>query len=172
MELSERIKLLDQLGKFLIGYCNNHATNRKDIFFSKLHSALEKSQISNPYFENANIIQSLSYWGETLNEKKLNLFVKGYKFVGFKNVGIIMAGNIPLVGFHDFLCVFLSGNKSVIKLSKKDEELFLWIISYLKSLNEEFHKYVEICNNRLENYDCVIATGNQFSANQFKKYCF
>ena len=118
MELSERIKLLDQLGKFLIGYCNNHATNRKDIFFSKLHSALEKSQISNPYFEKANILQSLSYWGETLNEKKLNLFVKGYKFVGFKNVGIIMAGNIPLVGFHDFLCVFLSGNKSVIKLSK------------------------------------------------------
>ena len=170
MELSERIKLLDQLGKFLIGYCNNHATNRKDIFFSKLHSALKKSQISNPYFEKANIIQSLSYWGETLNEKKLNLFVKGYKFVGFKNVGIIMAGNIPLVGFHDFLCVFLSGNKSVIKLSKKDEELFLWIISYLKSLNEEFHKYVEICNNRLEKYDCVIATGNQFSANQFKKY--
>ena len=73
MELSERIKLLDQLGKFLIGYCNNHATNRKDIFFSKLHSALKKSQISNPYFEKANIIQSLSYWGETLNEKKLNL---------------------------------------------------------------------------------------------------
>ena len=55
MELSERIKLLDQLGKFLIGYCNNHATNRKDIFFSKLHSALKKSQISNPYFEKANI---------------------------------------------------------------------------------------------------------------------
>ena len=70
MELSERIKLLDQLGKFLINYCNNHATNKKDIFFSKLHTVLKKSQISNPYFEKANIIQSLSYWGETLNEKK------------------------------------------------------------------------------------------------------
>ena len=63
-----------------------------------------------------------------------------------------------------------TGGERFNKLSKKDEELFLWIISYLKSLNEEFHKYVEICNNRLEKYDCVIATGNQFSANQFKRY--
>ena len=86
MELSERIKLLDQLGKFLIGYCNNHATNRKDIFFSKLHSALKKSQISNPYFEKANIIQSLSYWGETLNEKNIRLFFKCFNLVVFQNV--------------------------------------------------------------------------------------
>ena len=80
-----------------------------------------------------------------------------------------MAANIPLVGFHDFFMCFCQETNLLLSF-QKDEELFLWIISYLKSLNEEFHKYVEICNNRLEKYDCVIATGNQFSANQFKKY--
>src|SRR5690349_14002187 len=52
-----------------------------------------------------------------------------------KRVGIVMAGNIPLVGFHDLLCCFLSGHYAVFKPSSKDQALILQLTGWMKEKN-------------------------------------
>ena len=81
-----------------------------------------------------------------------------------------MAGNIPLVGFHDFLCVILSGNKAIIKLSSKDSHLMHFVLNYLSSICIDFKDFYKICQEKLSGYDAVIATGNNLSASKFKEY--
>ena len=80
-----------------------------------------------------------------------------------------MAGNIPLVGFHDFLCVFISGHKQAIKLSEKDTILMTYIVEQLIQLNNEVSSVVEIAA-LLTNCDAYIATGSNNSSRYFKYY--
>ncbi len=86
-----------------------------------------------------------------------------------KTIGIVMAGNIPLVGFHDFLCVFLSGHYAKIKLSEKDEILLTHLIQQLKFWDEACNPYFEIAP-MLKNCDAYIATGSNNSARYFEQY--
>lgn len=89
--------------------------------------------------------------------------------IGGKNVGLVMAGNIPLVGFHDFLCVFVSGHKQTIKLSGKDDVL-------LKHLVEKLQEWEPTCGQQivfaemLKGCDAYIATGSNNSARYFEQY--
>ena len=160
---------MSKLGNYLIESCNKYAQNVNLI--SDFQKSIEKAAIVNPYFERKNITYNLNSWGKTLNIKTLNSFVNRYDIIEKKNnVGIIMAGNIPLVGFHDFMCTFLCGKKSIIKHSNKDKSLFELIFNIMELMNPDFKNYIEICENKLTNFDMVIATGNNFSANQFKKY--
>ena len=168
MKLNQRINLLCELGSFLQSYCDGV---KKDEITFKLDSVILESVSINPFFQKENILYNLNYWAKTLKQGKLNSFVSKYDLNKKQiNVGIIMAGNIPLVGFHDFMCVFLSGNKSIIKLSSKDNKLFKFMFGFLKGLSPSFEKYIKILNDRFRNFDAVIATGNDLSANQFKKY--
>ena len=171
MQKNEKIKVLCQLGSFFDSYCNNHTEIKDNNFYNKLDLAINDAIASNPYFEKQNIIYNLNYWAKILKENILESFSsKISENKKIKSIGIIMAGNIPLVGFHDFLCVFLSGNKSDIKLSKKDNHLFTFIYSFLKEHSSDIKEHVEINDSILQNYNAVIATGNDLSANQFKKY--
>lgn len=171
MKLSERIKVLYELGSFLELYCDSLKKIKLNEFYKKLEIAINDSILLNPYFEKENIIYNLNCWAKILQKSNLESFVSQHSFNDkVSNVGIIMAGNIPLVGFHDFICVFLSGNKSYIKLSSKDSSLFKFIIYFLINQYKEISKYVEVVENKLVNYDAIIATGNDLSANQFKKY--
>jgi hypothetical protein len=80
-----------------------------------------------------------------------------------------MAGNIPLVGFHDLLCVFISGNISVIKLSDKDKHLLPFLIKLLNEINKDTEAYFRIID-KLQDFDAVIATGSNNSARYFEQY--
>ncbi len=84
-------------------------------------------------------------------------------------VGLVMAGNIPLVGFHDLLCVFATGLVSVIKLSEKDKHLLPFLIGRLCELDGRAKAYFQQLD-RLADYDAVIATGSNNSARYFKQY--
>ncbi len=86
-----------------------------------------------------------------------------------KNAGIVMAGNIPLVGFHDFLCVFISGHRQTIKLSGKDDVLLKHIIQKLYSWDENVQHYIAIAE-MLKGCDAYIATGSNNSARYFEQY--
>lgn len=86
-----------------------------------------------------------------------------------KKVGIVMAGNIPLVGFHDFLCVFIAGHKALIKPSSKDETLIRHITETLMDWNEEIKDLVQF-ETMLKNCDAYIATGSNNSAGYFEYY--
>jgi hypothetical protein len=85
------------------------------------------------------------------------------------NIGIVMAGNIPLVGFHDFLCVFINGHQQTIKLSSKDDLLLKEIIKVLYSFDIEIQNYVSIAE-MLKGCDGYIATGSNNSGRYFEQY--
>ncbi len=86
-----------------------------------------------------------------------------------RNVGIVMAGNIPLVGFHDFLCVFIMGHRQTIKLSAKDNVLLKHLIEKLTQWNQGFEAYVSI-EEILKGCDAYIATGSNNSSRYFEQY--
>ena len=86
-----------------------------------------------------------------------------------KNTGIVMAGNIPLVGFHDFLCVFITGHRQTIKLSGKDDVLLKHIIEKLYSWDERVQQYIAL-SEMLKGCDAYIATGSNNSARYFEQY--
>lgn len=86
-----------------------------------------------------------------------------------KTVGIVMAGNIPLVGFHDFLCVFVSGHKQVCKLSSKDDVLLKHLVTKMTEWNPAVAERVQF-NSMLKDCDAYIATGSDNSARYFDYY--
>ncbi|HEX4372736.1 MAG TPA: acyl-CoA reductase, partial [Puia sp.] len=108
-----------------------------------------------------------------LQKEKLENWCKQYaipeKEDNAKTVGLIMAGNIPLVGFHDFLCVFISGHKQIIKPSSKDETLIKHIVQYLSEKNDAVKDVVSF-SEMLKGCDAYIATGSNNSARYFEYY--
>lgn len=107
---------------------------------------------------------------EYLNEEKLMSFSNFFRgTTSPKRVGIIMAGNIPLVGFHDFLCVLISGHHQCVKLSSKDEVLMTHLIAKLVEWQPEIANMVSV-QNMLKDCDAYIATGSQTSSIYFKQY--
>lgn len=86
-----------------------------------------------------------------------------------KQVGIVMAGNLPLVGFHDFLCSYIAGFTTVVKLSSKDTVLWRMIFGFMQSIDESFHQQV-LVQDFLKGCDAYIATGSNSSATHFKQY--
>lgn len=107
-----------------------------------------------------------------LNENKLRNWLKQYSVnenTTPKTVGVVMAGNIPLVGFHDFLCVFVSGHKMQIKASSKDDVLIKHIIEKMTEWNSEVASLISLANT-LKNCDAYIATGSNNSSRYFEYY--
>lgn len=108
-----------------------------------------------------------------LQEDKLRSWLSTYPAIGDgnsrKTVGLVMAGNIPLVGFHDFLCVYLSGHKLNIKLSSKDTVLWEHILRLLGQWDSNFNEQVAI-GEMLKGCDAYIATGSNNSARYFEQY--
>jgi hypothetical protein len=86
-----------------------------------------------------------------------------------KRVGIIMAGNIPAVGLHDFISVFISGHKALLKFSEKDKALISFLLNKVEELSPGFAVHYEIIE-RMQDADAVIATGNDNSSRYFEYY--
>ncbi|MEQ1553842.1 MAG: acyl-CoA reductase [Ferruginibacter sp.] len=86
-----------------------------------------------------------------------------------KNIGIVMAGNIPMVGFQDMLAVFVSGHHQTIKLSTKDDILIKHFVQYLSTLNKEIENYITFADT-LKGCDAYIATGSNNTATVFNQY--
>ncbi len=108
---------------------------------------------------------------EMLEEQKLNEWLQKYSVTPRnKTIGLIFAGNIPLVGFHDFLCCYLSGCKMKIKLSSKDEVLFPFLLQLLQDIDPAINERIELVE-KLQDYDAVIATGSN-NTNRYFEYYF
>jgi len=87
-----------------------------------------------------------------------------------KTVAIIMAGNIPLVGFHDLLCILITGNKALIKPSSQDNGLITVLCEFLISYNSEFKNLIEFTEGKITGHDAIIATGSNNTARYFEYY--
>ncbi len=106
-----------------------------------------------------------------LNETKLKTWISKYNIDEKlnKKVGLIMAGNIPLVGFHDFLCVFASGHNLIMKASSKDEVLIKHIVEKMCEWNDELSNKISF-QETLKGCDAYIATGSNNSSRYFEFY--
>ncbi|HRH48949.1 MAG TPA: acyl-CoA reductase [Panacibacter sp.] len=162
MELQERIDLLCRLGEYM---------KSEDIFFEAVK---DKAHINNPWFTGEFIqlgVKNIA--NEFLQKDKLNEWLQHYPVKKdkqpAKTVGIVMAGNIPLVGFHDLLCVFVSGHHAVIKPSSKDEVLIKHLVQQMCNWNADVGQHISFAEN-LKDCDAYIATGSNNSGRYFEYY--
>ena len=117
----------------------------------------------------ANAVEAIA---EMLNQADLEKWMSSYSFLPQSkpySVGLILAGNIPLVGFHDILCVLVTGNKALIKLSSQDSKLIPYILEKLIEIEPGFKDQIEYVD-RLVEFDAVIATGSNNSSRYFEYY--
>ncbi len=178
MTIQERKNSLKSLGKFLSQFQKDGAHKKSDIvhndpFFEALNQLIDRAYEQNPWFTKENVLYALSTWADTLKPEKID---RWFKQEGFKepdkpkNVGVIMAGNIPLVGFHDFLTVLASGHRIKAKLSSNDKLLLPLLAKYLMYLNPAYKEQIEFVSGNLKDIDAVIATGSNNTARYFDYY--
>jgi hypothetical protein len=138
-----------------------------------LNSACQLAEAENSWFTQSNIRRSLqAIAGDYLSEDRLCAFLAGYDLnpgKSSRNVGIISAGNVPLVGFHDVLCVLLAGHKAYLRLSSKDAHLMRAVLAYVASIDPGLAARVVITEN-LKGLDAYIATGSNNSVRYFESY--
>ena len=176
MTFEQRISAFNELGQFFNFIINNDSIEDKELtekfenWKEEAEYAVSDAEAYNNWFTKDNITLALKSWSEALTTDNLLAWTKDYPFAKTpKNVGIIMAGNLPLVGFHDLLSVVISGNNALIKTSSKDDKLIKLAIKYLNSIDSEFESIIKIIE-RLQNFDAVIATGSNNTARYFEQY--
>jgi hypothetical protein len=169
MELQRCIESFVELGRQIKEAVGSGSTSE-----NKLQQATRESIISNPWFTEDSVRQSLLSNAELLRADSLEAWLSDYP--SFRNpktsriIGVVTAGNIPLVGFHDFLCVLLSGNIFLGKLSSKDDHLLKALASLLIKIEPGFTSRIFFTDAMLKGFDAVIATGSNNSARHFEYY--
>lgn len=159
MKMEERIVAFSSLGKSI-----------KQLSEDEFQSLAEEVRRENPWFTEDNVRMAVSGVTKFLDSDKLIAWISDYTFnTQAKKVALIMAGNIPMVGFHDLLCVLISGHLAVVKLSSKDSVLIKFLVHKLIAIEPEFENKIEFAE-RLKNFDAVIATGSDNSARYFDYY--
>jgi len=168
MNINERTELISEIGGFLKNYLDEKYDNKKDDNLIEFEKVIKKAQSNNSWFTDENIKINLTYWSKKLIKTNLNQWLSKYnlKDTSRKNIAIIMAGNIPLVGFHDFICVFLAGHNSIIKLSSNDKYLIPFLLNLVKFPSDR----VVYLDGMLKDYDAVIATGSDNTSRYFEYY--
>ncbi|MDP3557792.1 MAG: acyl-CoA reductase [Bacteroidota bacterium] len=169
MTLKQRIAGFVQVGLFI----NRHFTEQKPTE-TQLHQGLDKliemAHIYNNWFIPEFVKESIINISSQLKEEELVNFTKSIIEKPQKTVAIICAGNIPMVAFHDVLCVLLSGNKVLIKLSSDDNVLLPFFLKLLTHYEPEFESQILFAEGKLGVFDAVIATGSNNTAQHFKTY--
>ncbi len=160
MNLSERLEAFCSLGDAI--------TN---LSMSDSKALAEKARNENPWFTEENVLMALMGIRVILNKRKLTTWAQTYRPepTESKTVGVVMAGNIPMVGFHDFLCVLISGHSLKAKLSSQDTILLKFIFQKLIEIEPRFSDRASFEEN-LKGVNAMIATGSDNTARYFEYY--
>ena len=162
MTLKERISLFSSLGELI-----------KNSLDAKFEEKINQAIQLNPWFTKHHIKTSFDSISQMIEEENLVNWIGSYNLseTKSKDVLIITAGNIPIVGFHDLLCVLISGHKAILKISSKDNILMKYIIELLISIDSRIADYIVIVDDIVKNkYDALIATGTDNSSKYFNYY--
>lgn len=169
MDLNQRITAFAELGATL----REGLAGRGDCS-GKLGSLIDSLQVKNPWFTPENVRMAVKAIAGELTAENLVSWTSSYpslnEQVEPRNIAVIMAGNIPAVGFHDMLSVLISGHRLIAKTSSKDVELPVFLTDILCGINEEFRKSILITDGQISGFDAVIATGSDNSARYFDYY--
>ncbi len=168
LKFEERFEAWKSLGARLSAFLEE-STRESDKWSMSLLKAINTSVHHNGWFEKSQVLHALGEWSKALSASSLTEWTNQYTLDHFnpkkaKQVGIVMAGNVPMVGMHDLLTVTLCGHRALVKMSSDDNQL---IPALLKdSIIESQIEWVE----RLQNMDAVIATGSDNTARYFETY--
>lgn len=177
MSLENRIKAFCNLGEFLSQFTLEKITQKEtvknnDLFFDAVKMQIKRAKEFNSWFTEDNVLFSLESWAKILTKTNLKHWLSNYKIneSNPKVIAIIMAGNIPLVGFHDFLTVLISGNHVLVKQSSNDKHFLPLLSKYLEYVEPSFKGKIEFTEKKLTDFDAVIATGSNNTARYFDYY--
>lgn len=165
------------LGQFISQFSNIEAVKNEkvlynELFFSDFQNLISLSQSHNGWYTKENVCFALQSWAEALTEKNIQKWLTAYEFknVTSKKVGLILAGNIPLVGFHDFLSVLISGHEVLVKKSSNDQYLLPFLAKYLIAVEPLFENNIAFIDGKMTNFDAIIATGSNNTSRYFEYY--
>lgn len=181
MTLETKKSVFVELGKFLKQFSENDTIRKSDVlhndlFFDDFEKLIYLSQSHNGWYTPEQVYFAIHSWADALTEENLDKWLSNYQTEfsqnneNKKNVALILAGNIPLVGFHDFLSVLITGNKALIKTSSNDQHLLPFLAKYLIAVDESLKDKITFVEGKLENFDAVIATGSNNTARYFEYY--
>jgi len=177
MNLSARIEAFSRLGQTINEFVQyypgqQHAVDPRHKWLEeKINQAPDK----NPWFTIGHILEALGTIGAYLTRENLNQWTGRYPDLPKKpsapgTIGVVPAGNIPLVGFHDFLSVLITGNIYYAKLSSKDPILPKALASLLQDIEPRFREQIFFEDQQLHDFDAIIATGSNNTSRYFEYY--
>lgn len=165
MNLDQRIQAFVRLKNVISSNLRVHTPLFQDV--------LHRAQGQNPWFTHINILQAFESICVMLDEKALNTWTQKYSIPPdstHKTIALILAGNIPMVGFHDVLCVLMCGYSMRVKLSSKDTVLMTFLLQTIQEIEPEFTKAIIIEPHVIKDFDAIIATGSNNSSRYFEYY--
>lgn len=177
MTLALKKSIFIELGHFLRQFSekgNERSVTvvNNDLFFDSFSDLILLSQSHNGWYTPEQVYFAIASWAEALTEANLEQWLSAYAIhtTDPKSVGLILAGNIPLVGFHDFISVLLSGHKVLVKTSSNDQHLLPFLAKYIIAAEPQFQEFITFVDGKLENFDAVIATGSNNTSRYFEYY--
>ncbi len=177
--LDQRIQAFSQLGIVLGLLAENKnwpgfECGLSEIEYTSLQELVEINHHSNGWFTAENIRKSFAAWNKALTKENLHQWLDSYELEqenpSPKKVGIICAGNIPMVGLHDVITVLITGNYAMIKLSASDNKLIPALLQVIVNFDPEFANLFSFVLDRMKGQEAVIATGSNNTARYFNYY--
>lgn len=176
MLLQNRINAFVEFGKFLSQFSRDKIEQSNtvlfnDLFFDAFKLQLKRAKEFNGWFTEDNILYAFESWVKLLTKNNLTEWTSKYSLnSNEKMVAVVMAGNIPLVGFHDFLSVLISGHSIQIKQSSNDTYFLPLIAKYLEHVEPAFKDKMTFTEDKLNRFEAAIATGSNNTARYFEYY--
>jgi len=180
LSLEERTASLVQLGTVL-GHLGRseawpgHGCGLNQGEYEAVDAIIRRAHQLNGWFTEANVRHALSAWAFALDAGRLRQWLHDYPELGDdrlpqRTVGLILAGNVPLVGLHDVLCVWLSGHRARVKCSSQDPELVQALIGALDRFAPGTNEQIVFTTGKLGEVEAVIATGSNNTSRYFEHY--
>lgn len=177
MTLETKKTVFVELGRFLSQFSEDNSSKEEtvlhnDLFFDDFIKLIKLSQSHNGWYTPEQVYFSIQSWAKALTQENLDKWLSAYEIDNItpKNIALILAGNIPLVGFHDFLSVLISGHSVLVKTSSNDQHLLPFLAKYIIAVEPKFADKITFVEGKLENFDAVIATGSNNTARYFEYY--
>lgn len=157
---------------FLSDVIKDYLNKNESIYTKDFHGIIKKTEMLNPWFQKKEIKKSLAAIATMIENNKINNWLSHYSITSnrIKNIGVIMPGNIPLAGFHDFLCVLCSGHIFQGKLSSADKYLLPFLSDLIIKFSPSLKNKIFFTKNRLKKFDAIIATGSNNTSYYFQYY--
>lgn len=170
MTLKQRIDAFSEVGMFIHRHYSGAFKPDEAMLHEGLNKVVDAAGLYNNWFIPKFVNEAVFNLYLFLNKPDLESFSKPFSDSGNKTIAIVCAGNIPLVCFHDVLCVLLSGNKALLKLSSDDNILLPFFLKLLCHYQPAFESQILFAENKLSDFDAIIATGSDNTTSYLHYY--